>query len=80
MPKDLSESSSDEEQNADIVQLFASEEELDENAERPKVNNSAPSTCNGPGKGPGKKQEMQRARDTESSKTQTRSRRYASIR
>jgi hypothetical protein len=41
-----SQSSSDEEQNADIVQLFASEEELDENAERPNTrsvaNNSLP--------------------------------------
>jgi hypothetical protein len=58
MHKDLSESSSDEEQNADIVQLFASEEELDENVERLNTrsvaNNSAPSTSNGPGKGPGK--------------------------
>lgn len=58
--KILSDSSSEEEQQQDVVQLFASEDELDENSERPTTrsvsnqSNTAPITGNEPGKGPGK--------------------------
>lgn len=60
MPTNESYSSSEEEQQQDVVQLFASEDELDENSERPTTrsvsnqSNTAPITGNEPGKGPGK--------------------------
>lgn len=57
--KNLSDSNSEEEQQQIAVQLFASEDELDEYSERlttrsvPNQSNTAPITGNGPGKGPG---------------------------
>lgn len=63
MPRNLSDSSSDEKQNADNVQLFASEDEVLETrqTDRPNTRSAvAPSgsiggtTNNGPGKGAGK--------------------------
>lgn len=67
MPRNLSDSSSEEEQNADIVQLFASEDEVLETpqTDRPNTRSAvAPSgsiggtTNNGPGKGPGKNKKV----------------------
>lgn len=52
-------SDSEEEQQQIVVQLFASEDELDQYSERlttrsvPNQSNTAPITGNGPGKGPG---------------------------
>lgn len=61
MPKKLSDLSSEEKQQQDVVQLFASEDELDENSEKPTTrsvsnhSNTAPITGNGPGNGPWEK-------------------------
>lgn len=63
MPRNLSDSSCEEEQNADIVQLFASEDEVLETpqTDRPNTRSAVAlsgslggTTNNGPGKGLGK--------------------------